>query len=99
MGRHHTREYWSRVWDGEAWLEGDAAIDYLLSFQGDSSKLIPEDVEWQYRIGEYLAKLPNKGEGQGRDDVAFNFLAFMVRDLLLADDYALQWAAALGLWQ
>src|SRR5262249_45342709 len=89
-GRHHTREHWSRVWDGGCWLEGEEAVDFLLSLAGPPPGLRPAGVEWQYRVGEYMATLPNLGEGQGRDDVAYNFLAFMVRDLKLPDDYALE---------
>jgi hypothetical protein len=40
-GRHHTREHWSRVWDGAAWLEANAAIDKVLSLDGDARDLIP----------------------------------------------------------
>jgi hypothetical protein len=42
-GRHHTRGHWSRVWDGDAgrWLDGDAAVDLLLSHCGVSPDLIP----------------------------------------------------------
>jgi hypothetical protein len=47
------------------------------------------------RIAAYLRRLPHLGEGQGRDDVAFHFAAFLVRDLALSDDTALGW---LGLW-
>jgi hypothetical protein len=43
------------------------------------------------RIAAYLAKLPNLGEGQGRDDVAYHFAAWMVRDLGLSDSSALVW--------
>jgi hypothetical protein len=39
-GRHHTREHWSRVWDGAAWLEGEAAALYLLALHGDDPALI-----------------------------------------------------------
>src|ERR1700721_910254 len=28
-GRHHTREQWSRVWDGNKWLEDDAAVSFI----------------------------------------------------------------------
>jgi hypothetical protein len=38
-----------------------------------------------------LAGLPNRGEGEGRDDVAFEFAAYLVRDLALSDDVALGW--------
>jgi hypothetical protein len=95
-GRHHSKDFWSRVWDGSRWLDGDRAIDFILALRGDPPSLIPWDAEWQYRIPPYLAKLPTgMAEGTGRDDVAFNFLAFLVRDLKLADDYALEWV---GRW-
>jgi putative DNA primase/helicase len=43
------------------------------------------------RISAYLAKLPNLGEGQGRDDVAYKFAAFLTRDLALDDSTVLDW--------
>jgi len=46
------------------------------------------------RIAAYMARLPNLGEGQGRDDVAYQFAAWLVRDLALADDVALGWLEA-----
>jgi hypothetical protein len=42
-------------------------------------------------ISAYMAKLPNLSEGQGRDDIAFNFAAFLIRDLALSDEVALTW--------
>jgi hypothetical protein len=47
------------------------------------------------RVAGYMARLPHLGEGQGRDDVAFSFACWLVRDMQLADDVALQW---LRLW-
>jgi hypothetical protein len=41
-GRHHTREHWSRVWDGTTWLAGEAAIEYILALSGDPIELLPE---------------------------------------------------------
>jgi hypothetical protein len=43
-GRHHTREHWSRVWDGSGWLEGAAAVEFLLALAGDPPRLIPADL-------------------------------------------------------
>jgi hypothetical protein len=43
------------------------------------------------RIAAYMARLPNLGEGQGRDDVAYNFAAFLVRDMEVSDSVALEW--------
>ena len=40
-----------------------------------------------------MAKVPNLSEGQGRDDVAYHFAAFLVRDLGLCDEFALGWLA------
>jgi hypothetical protein len=88
-GRHHTRDHWSRVWNGDVWLTGDEAIDYVLALAGDAPAKIPVDVEIQHRARGYLAKLPNLGEGQGRDNVAFTFACFLVWDLALSDEEAL----------
>jgi hypothetical protein len=119
-GRHPKREFWSRVWDGERWLAGHAAIDYLLAL-GDDAGLIPaaapapkaehsircrgvrqvssscalptriRNCDLAGRIRVYLSKLPNLAAGQGRDDVAFQFAALLVRDLRLSDAAALSW--------
>jgi len=43
------------------------------------------------RVAAYLRRLPNLGEGQGRDDVAYHFACFLVRDMALPDDEALDW--------
>jgi hypothetical protein len=43
------------------------------------------------RIAAYMAKLPHLSEGQGRDDVAFGFASFLVRDLALSNEIALGW--------
>jgi hypothetical protein len=109
IGRHHTKDFWARVWDGSRWLEGHGAIDFLLALTGDPVTLVPEAPppapsppprrppaatpggNLSARIAAYLARLPNLGEGQGRDDVAFNFAAWLVRDLQLPDAVALAW--------
>jgi hypothetical protein len=41
-GRHHKREFYSRVWDGSRWLAGGAAIDYMLALAGDDPALVPD---------------------------------------------------------
>jgi hypothetical protein len=123
VGRHHTREHWSRVWDGERWLAGGEAIGFILSLTGDPAWLIPPapgpaltvpqaavarprrslgalravrgGATLSDRIAGYLRRLPNLGEGQGRDDVAYRFACFLVRDLGVSDTVALEW---LSLW-
>jgi hypothetical protein len=44
IGRHHTRKHWPWVWNGSEWLEGDAAVDHVLSLTGDSPDLIPDGI-------------------------------------------------------
>jgi hypothetical protein len=134
IGRHHTRDHWAKVWDGAAWLEGSAAVQFVLSLHGDNPALIPasapfarrdwpavpspaaplgtrsdrpavaaapsplvprNDDQLSRRIASYLARLPNLSEGQGRDNVAFRFAAWLVHDLQLDDVQALPW---LNLW-
>jgi hypothetical protein len=119
-GRHHSREHWSRVWDGGRWLEGAAAVAFILGLTGDSQSLLPEAPAPQVprprtarapaatpdlcrsvpraaagnlsaRIAAYLRRLPNLGEGQGRDDIAYRFSCFLVRDLSLPDATAMGW--------
>src|SRR5262249_40132531 len=114
-GRHHTRDHWSRVWDGERWLQDADAAEFILDLQGDGAGFIPAEAVAlgsrqradnrprrvlrvrergsgrAGRLQAYMAPLPHLSAGQGRDDVAYNFAAFLVRDLQLTDDSALAW--------
>lgn len=40
-GRHHSLDHYSRVWSGERWLEGNAAVQAILETQGCSPHNIP----------------------------------------------------------
>jgi hypothetical protein len=93
IGRHHTRDVWATVWNGSQWLQDAAAVDFVLSLTGDPPSLVPVDTEVSARITAYMRKLPHLSEGQGRDDIAFNLLAFLTRDLNLPDEEALKWAS------
>ena len=42
-GRHHRREHFSRVWCSGEWIEGNEAIDFILSITGDSSAMLPAE--------------------------------------------------------
>jgi hypothetical protein len=107
-GMHHKRPFWSKVWNGSAWVEGGAAIDFMLALTGDPPGLVPAAPlpapaprRRQYaggppgnlssRIAAYVRRVPNLGEGQGRDDAAFKLAAWLVRDMALSDDIALEW--------
>jgi hypothetical protein len=113
-GRHHTRDHWSRVWDGGRWLEGAAAVDFILGLGGSPPVLIPANAlgaatrraasprqnshvsrpvgALANRARAYLDRLPSGlAEGQHRDDIAYTYGAFLVRDLHFPDPVALAW--------
>ena len=50
-GRHHTRDHWTKVWDGKTWLEDHAAVEAILSVTGDSPDLIPASCTPVRRVG------------------------------------------------
>jgi hypothetical protein len=41
LGQHPEYRHFSRVWDGERWLEREEAIEAILAATGDPPKLIP----------------------------------------------------------
>ena len=43
-GRHHTLDYYSKVWTGERWAAGEEAIEAILATKGVSPRLIPSEV-------------------------------------------------------
>jgi len=42
-GRHHTRNRFPEVFDGTNWIQGEPAVDYVLTLTGDSPTLIPAE--------------------------------------------------------
>lgn len=40
-GRHHTRDVWAVVFDGESWVQGAAAVEHVLSLPRGPATLIP----------------------------------------------------------
>jgi hypothetical protein len=42
-GRHHTRDHYTRVWDGSAWLDGTPAIEAILATGGTPGDKIPAE--------------------------------------------------------
>jgi hypothetical protein len=114
VGRHHRRDSWPRIFDGERWLDDDNAVSFLFGFRGDSPDLVPptprsEPAEaappkgrvlhtiapgrgsLSDRIAAYIAKIPHRSEGEGRDDIAFQLGAWLLRDMALDRAIALQW--------
>jgi hypothetical protein len=48
FGRNPNYEFWSLIYDGEKFLSEDAAIDLILSIQGDDPDRIPEEArKWK----------------------------------------------------
>ena len=43
FGRHYKRPFWSKVWDGAQWRQGDEAIDIILGTPGDPFDLVPQE--------------------------------------------------------
>ena len=43
-GLHHTRSYWSKVYNGHEFIEGAGAVEFILSLQGDPPTLITESM-------------------------------------------------------
>lgn len=41
-GRHHTLPYFSKIWDGHRWLQGEEAIRHILQTGGQAPCMIPE---------------------------------------------------------
>ena len=66
-GRHHTRDHWTKTWDGTRWLEDQAAVDAILSVTGDSPELIPAVCNQSRRVGVGLAR-PQYVSAYGTDD-------------------------------
>ena len=40
-GPHHTKDHWTRVWDGSQWLDGGAAVEAILRLRPNPTDLIP----------------------------------------------------------
>ena len=59
-GRHHTRDHFTRAWDGSAWLEEVAAVKAILAARGGSAEAIPaEAVKDEKPAKLKRVKLPN----------------------------------------
>jgi hypothetical protein len=96
-GRHHSKPYWSRVWDGSEFVSGEQAVEFVLSLKPSDPRHVRKALAdiFEPRVRDYRAKVPNLGEAQGRDDVAYRYGCWLARDLWLDDETALK---HLGEW-
>lgn len=86
-GRHHTRDHWTRVWDGSRWLEGIDAIRAILATEGTPATAIPAEA--------LAAPKPERKPRRKRPAGQLGRDAELAREALehlkgLADDYE-QW--------
>src|SRR5699024_2912751 len=58
-GRHHTNDHWTKVWDGEIWLEGLHACHYIVQTTGDTAEKVPAEAR-EYKPPK--EKAPVKGK-------------------------------------
>jgi P4 family phage/plasmid primase-like protien len=74
-GRHHTRSHYTRVWDGERWIEAADAIRYIVTTEGSPESLIPDEAAFDLaaeieRKRESLANVVVLGETKPRRQAA-----------------------------
>jgi hypothetical protein len=87
-GRHHTRDHWSKVWNGECWLDDAAAVEFILGLQGDPPALIPTEVEAVRVPQARLASVVRPLAGPMREDrLARRIQRYMIRLPNLAEGY------------
>lgn len=55
IGRHHSRDFWPRVWNGSTWLEGEVAVAHVLSIGRSDSALIPHEARLLGAVDARLA--------------------------------------------
>lgn len=41
-GRHHTKDHWSQVWNGERWLAGAEAVTFILALEPNVADELPD---------------------------------------------------------
>jgi hypothetical protein len=68
-GRHHTRDHYTRVWDGSEWLEGSDAVRLIISTRGAPESAIPlearPDPNAPFDLGRDIDRKRAQGDGLG----------------------------------
>jgi P4 family phage/plasmid primase-like protien len=104
-GRHHKRDHWSRVLDGDDWLQEDEAIDFILGLTGDPAQLIPnEALSFEPEGGRQTST--RAGDPKSADDVRFakEALAYLgkgvkhTNGLVFVDDYSMWLTIGMSLY-
>ncbi len=85
-GKHHTQDHISRIWDGEAWREGEDAIRLILAVTGGPMRSIDRDdaaPKAPWMDAEYANKIKEgdlEGAGVAGRDEAVKGLCYFFRD-------------------
>jgi len=93
FGHHHKRSHFSCFWDGSTWLEGRAAIEFILGVTGSPADLIPNDVMAMLAAAEAAkAALASYGKvehdlGKDGNGKAWGSVAEGLDDLKPGDDF------------
>jgi P4 family phage/plasmid primase-like protien len=72
VGRHHTRDFWPRVWNGSTWLEGEAAVRRVLSTPKCDQELIPHEARALGAVDAHLVAATPADPSGGRPGDEFN---------------------------
>lgn len=88
VGRHHTKESWAAVFDGERMLHGQEAVNMVLACTGDDPALIPAEAKPQPKTNP-SPRMPTTPKPHG-DDV---FIEFNRRTSI---DTVVEWHEAQG---
>lgn len=83
-GRHHTRDHFTKVWDGRAWLEDAAAIKAILATKGDPVGLIPTEALVVPKRAAKPKRTPAANDLDREANLASDALSYVNH---LADDY------------
>jgi hypothetical protein len=77
-GHHHTRHHWSRVWNGTSWLDGEAAVRYILGLASLVSFNLPSVASNHTVPGPAQSRPPVVGATDSNTD----FTVALIRDAL-----------------
>jgi hypothetical protein len=95
-GRHHTRDHYTRVWDGEKWLEGTEAVKAIVTTRGGDPGLIPAEALAEPRRSRFhviatndpfTVEATNEPEPKTLDDTALAADALRFLGVAYYDDY------------
>lgn len=65
FGKHHSRSFYTKAWNGNAFVQGQEAINLILAQNGNAARLIPEEaVDYQAPRSQRPSAEPTPGKPQ-----------------------------------